>query len=246
MLVIGFNESVKSATRIVSLYSFVSVTTGILAGLVIYKIRRLKPIVIIGTCLFLIAFGLLIRYRGGATDSAHEGVIAAQIVLGIGGGLFPYPTLASIQAATKHEHVAVVTGLYFAAYNFGAALGNAVSGAIWTQILPMALEERFNNVEEAFEWYASPFDMVPLYPVGTPERAAVIEAFKLVQRILCITGACLCVLLVFFSCVIRNPKLPETQSMEDAEDQVVELAEMNETREVAGRSNGESQAFRRR
>lgn len=211
--------------------------------MLIYKIRRLKPIVMLGTCLFLISFGLLIRYRGGATEPDHAGVIAAQVVLGIGGGLFPYPTLASIQAATKHEHVAAITSLYFAAYNFGAALGNAVSGAIWTQILPGILEEHLGNAEVAREWYISPFDKIPHYPVGTPERAAVIEAFKHIQRVLCITGAGLCVALVFFSCVIRNPRLPDTQSMEDAEAGGVEMSNMNKTNGVTEGNTRKSRTF---
>jgi SIT family siderophore-iron:H+ symporter-like MFS transporter len=118
VLQVGFNESVKSATRITSmyryvshnnrlsrsfinLYSFASVITGVIVGLVIFRVRRLKPFVVFGTCLFMVAFGLLIHYRGGS--SSHGGIIGAQLLLGIAGGLFPYPAQASIQAATKHE-----------------------------------------------------------------------------------------------------------------------------------------------
>ncbi|CAO2651732.1 Nn.00g000150.m01.CDS01 [Neocucurbitaria sp. VM-36] len=244
VLLIAFDETIKSATRILSLYSFVSVAVGILTGLLVYKIRRLKPLVMIGTFLFLVAFGLLIYYRGGATTSEHVGIIAAQVILGVGGGLFPYPTLASIQAATRHEHVAVVTGLYFAVYNFGAALGNAASGAIWTQILPRELEEHLGgNKSEAMKWYNSPFEQTPFNPVGSAEREAVIVAFQRVQRILCITGAGVCVLLVFFSGVIRNPKLPDTQSMPDAEDELLEMTDMNQRLEQADVQSKKSWAF---
>lgn len=207
-------------------------TTGVLTGLVIYKVRRLKPFIMFGTCLFLAAFGLLIRYRGGATDSNHAGVIAAQVLLGIGGGLFPYPAMASIQAATRHEHVAVVTGLYLACYNFGSSLGNAVSGAIWTQVLPNRLEKHLRNATQAEEWYTSPFDQVTLYPVKTPERDAVIHAFRHVQLLLCITGAGLCVLLVVFSFFVRNPRLPDAQSIEDVEDNTFEMTSISFTQEV--------------
>lgn len=115
VLQVGFNESVKSATVIASLYTYVlstffnfvdkirfsSVLTGIIIGLVIFRVRRLKPFILFGTCLFLIAFGVLIRYRGGS--SSHAGMIGAQVLLGIAGGFFPYPAQASIQAAAKHE-----------------------------------------------------------------------------------------------------------------------------------------------
>ena len=103
VLVVAFGESVKSATRISSLYSFSSVITGLILGGIVFKVRRLKPFIIAGTCLFVVAFGLLIHYRGGSAGSAHSGIIGAQICLGIAGGMFPYPAQASIQAATKHE-----------------------------------------------------------------------------------------------------------------------------------------------
>jgi SIT family siderophore-iron:H+ symporter-like MFS transporter len=118
----------------------------------------------------MVAFGLLIHYRGGSGSNAHNGIIGAQVLLGIAGGFFPYPAQASIQAATKHEHVAVITGIYLACYNIGSALGNTVSGAIWTQIVPGELTARFGNATEAIEWYQSPLNLVALYPPGSKCR----------------------------------------------------------------------------
>lgn len=103
VLVVGFDESIKSATRILGLYSFSSVLTGVILGAIIFRVRRLKPFIVAGTCLYLAAFGLLIYFRGGAGSKNHAGIIGGQILLGIAGGMFPYPAQASIQAATKHE-----------------------------------------------------------------------------------------------------------------------------------------------
>ncbi|PVI04719.1 siderochrome-iron transporter-like protein Sit1 [Periconia macrospinosa] len=218
VLIVAFDESVLSATRITSLYSFSSVITGVLLGLVVFRVRRLKPFILFGTCLFMVAFGLLIHYRGGADSSSHSGIIGGQVLLGIAGGFFPYPAQASIQAATKHEHVAVITGIYLACYNIGSALGNTVSGAIWTQIVPGELSARISNSTEALEWYASPLNLVALYPPGTPNRDAAIDVYKHVQRLLCITGICICAILIFCACVIRNPVLGKEQSLPDAEE----------------------------
>jgi SIT family siderophore-iron:H+ symporter-like MFS transporter len=88
VLVVAFNQSVKSATRITSLYSFASVLTGTFLGMVVYHVRRLKPFIIFGCCLFMVAFGLLIKYRGGTSGSFKAGIVGAEVVLGIGGGLF--------------------------------------------------------------------------------------------------------------------------------------------------------------
>lgn len=215
MLVVAFDFSITAATRVSSLYSFVSVITGFILGLVVFKVRRLKMFIIAGTILFMVAFGLLIRYRGSASSAGRSGVIGAEVLLGIAGGMFPYPAQASLQVGLKHEHLAVMTGIYLATYNIGSAFGNAVSGAIWTQVLPYALEERLASINStlAVSVYGDPFTAASTYPIGTPERTAIIDAYQHTQRLLCIAGISLCVPLIAFAFVLRNPKLNDQQNL---------------------------------
>jgi SIT family siderophore-iron:H+ symporter-like MFS transporter len=216
VLQVAFDFDTMTATRVSSFYSFFSVVSGCILGLVVYKVRRLKVFIVAGTCLFMVAFGLLIRYRGDTDSSSRAGVIGAQVVLGLAGGMFPYPAQASLQAALKHEHLAVMTGLYLATYNLGSAFGGAVSGAIWTQVLPGQLDQhlaKFNNETLLTLAYANPFGFAGEYAVGTDERQAVIEAYKYAQRLLTITGICLCVPLIAFAAALRNPKLNDEQTL---------------------------------
>ncbi|GLA29729.1 siderophore transporter [Aspergillus niger] len=222
VLIVSFGESITSATRIRSLYSFSSVLTGSILGVVVFKVRRLKPFIVGGTLLFMVAYGILIYYRGGPTSSSHSGIIGGQILLGIAGGLFPYPAQASIQAATKHEHLAVVTGLFLACYNIGTAVGGSISGAVWTQILPRELNSRLGNATLATQAYKDPFTFSATYPIGTPDRDAVVAAYKHTQRLLCITGICLTVPLVAFSLCTRNLVLTKEQSFANAEEDSAE------------------------
>ncbi|GJP94440.1 MFS general substrate transporter [Aspergillus niger] len=222
VLIVSFGESITSATRIRSLYSFASVLTGSILGIVVFKVRRLKPFIVGGTLLFMVAYGILIYYRGGPTSSSHSGIIGGQILLGIAGGLFPYPAQASIQAATKHEHLAVVTGLFLACYNIGTAVGGSISGAVWTQILPGELNSRLGNATLATQAYKDPFTFSATYPIGTPDRDAVVAAYKHTQRLLCITGICLTVPLVAFSLCTRNLVLTKEQSFANAEENSAE------------------------
>jgi MFS transporter, SIT family, siderophore-iron:H+ symporter len=227
VLIVAFDFSILSATRVSSLYSFVSVITGFTLGAIVFRVRRLKQFIIAGTSLFLVAFGLLIHYRGSPSSAGKSGVIGAQILLGIAGGMFPYPAQASIQAATQHEHLAVITGLYLATYNVGSAFGNTVSGAIWTQVLPGELERQlsgFGNATLASTAYGNPFGAIAEYPIGTPERTGIIAAYQHTQRLLCVTGICLCVPLIAFSLCLRNPKLGDEQSNPDAEDGVAHVS----------------------
>jgi SIT family siderophore-iron:H+ symporter-like MFS transporter len=220
VLQVSFNFSIKAATRVQSLYSFASVITGTILGLIVYKVRRFKVFIVSGTCLFLVAFGLLIRYRGDPSDSNQSGVIGAQILLGIAGGMFPYPAQASLQAYVTHERLAVMTGLYLALYQVGSALGNAVSGAIWTQVLPSRLASSFSgfgNETLAVYTYSQPLSAILDFPVGSDERDAMIDAYKHVQRLLTITGICLCIPLIAFSLCLRNPKLTDQQNLVEDE-----------------------------
>ncbi|KAK4131020.1 MFS general substrate transporter [Trichocladium antarcticum] len=216
VLSVAFDFDIMLATRVSSFYSFFSVLSGCILGFVVYKVRRLKVFIVAGTCLFMVAFGLLIRYRGDANASSRAGVIGAQVVLGIAGGMFPYPAQASLQAALKHEQLAVMTGLYLAIYNLGSAFGGAVSGAIWTQVLPGQLNERlagFGNATLTALAYNDPFTFASEYHVGTSERQAIIDSYKHAQRLLTITGICLCVPLIAFAAMLRNPKLNDEQTL---------------------------------
>lgn len=47
------------------------------------------------------------------------------------------------------------------------------------------------NATLALDVYADPYTFADTYPVGTPERDAVIHAYQAVQKLLTITGLCL-------------------------------------------------------
>ncbi|UKZ75674.1 hypothetical protein TrVFT333_003364 [Trichoderma virens FT-333] len=221
VLIVAFDFPIESATRILSFFSFFGVVSGVAVGLVIYRFRRLKHIIVIGTVLFMIALGVLIKFPGGATAASRTGLIGGQILLGLSSGLFAYPTQASIQASASRDHVAILTGLYLSFYNVGSALGTCLSGAIWTQTLYPTLEASLAfqpNATLARAIYENPFQIVSQYPVGTEIRAAIIHSYQSIQQILCITGLCICLPMIAFALALRNPKLSDQQVQEDAED----------------------------
>jgi SIT family siderophore-iron:H+ symporter-like MFS transporter len=82
-------------------------------------------------------------------------------------------------------------------------------------VLPSTLEDRLApiNATLAAATYADPFTVVAAYPIGTPERTAIVSAYQHAQRLLTITGICLCVPLIAFAFVLRNPKLDDRQNL---------------------------------
>ncbi|CCO26817.1 Siderophore iron transporter 1 AltName: Full=Ferrioxamine B permease [Rhizoctonia solani AG-1 IB] len=110
-----------------------------------------------------------------------------------------------------------MTALYLSFYQIGSALGNAISTAIWTQTLPKKLAQHLGDATAAASAYASPLTYIASYPVGTPERTAMIAAYSEVQRYLAITGLCLSVIVFVASLFLRNYKVDERQSLPEEE-----------------------------
>lgn len=218
LLLVSFDASVSTATRVTSLYSFCSVVAGIVLGGVFRVVRYIKWFAVAGTLLFIMALGLMVRYRDGS-HGGLAGLIGAQVTLGIAGGFFPYPVQALVQAATKHEHVAVITALYLTMYQIGSAFGNTISGAIWSNTLPGKLATYLAPINGtlAAAAYDAPLTFILAYPVGTPERGAVVRAYNETQRYLAVTGVCLAVPLFVAALCLRNPRLGDLQALPEAE-----------------------------
>lgn len=68
-------------------------------GLVVMKVRRLKPFIVVGSVFYTIAFGLLIRFRGGHGSGQTSGVIGAEVLLGVSAGFFSYPGKSDVSSA---------------------------------------------------------------------------------------------------------------------------------------------------
>ncbi|OJJ85377.1 uncharacterized protein ASPGLDRAFT_168449 [Aspergillus glaucus CBS 516.65] len=220
VLIVAFNFSVSTSTQVSSFFTFFGVISGLIIGVVIFRVRRLKYFIVTGTILFLISFVLLIRFNSGTSHSAATGMLSAQVLLGLAAGFCAYPTQASIQATTSHKHVSALTGLYLASFNIGNALGTCLSGVIWSENLLRTLESNLSfqsNETLAHEIYKSPFEVVPDYPVGTEIRSAIIDSYGHVERMLCIAGVCLCVPMIGFACAMMDPRLSSGQSQPEAE-----------------------------
>lgn len=212
VLVVAVNQSVTSATRITSLPSFVGEIVGLLYGLFTVEIRRLKPFLVFGTLMWMLALGLMYYYRGGSSSKA--GIIAAQCVMGFGTGFFSYPITVVMQSNVKHEHLAVVTGLGYALYRIGGAVGSSVGGAIWSQLLYKELLKRLGDSTEAALCFNDPFTYILDQPWGTAVRNEIVMAYRHVQRILILVGLVFCAPLILLAILTKDRKLSKEISLE--------------------------------
>lgn len=222
VLVVGMNESIKAATRITSLYSFVSVIVGPLLGLLITRVRRLKAFIIFGVVCWVASFAILYSYRGindsGSAASNVNGVIGGLCLMGFGAGFFTYSTQVSIATCTNHEYMAIVISIYLASYNIGSAVGSAISGAVWTNTLYDNLVDELTKAglssDLATSAYGDPFNYATKHLWGSAERVPVVIAYAKTQRILCLVALVLSFPLLFDTFFLRDHKLDSVQSLE--------------------------------
>lgn len=207
VLVVAVDESVESATRISSLSSFVSTAFSPFFSLYITRCTRLKPYIVAGCGIWMVAMGLLYHFRGG--KSSHGGIIGGLCVWGVGTTLFTYPVNVSVQSAVSHENMATVTAINYTFYRIGSAVGAAVSGAVWTQALYRNLVDTIGNTTIAQLAYEQPYVFIADYPWGTPYRESAVESYRYIQRLLTIIAIVFCAPLMFFSLCLRDAKLTD-------------------------------------
>ncbi|PHH51324.1 Siderophore iron transporter mirC [Ceratocystis fimbriata CBS 114723] len=229
-LVVCFDFSAPMAVIVASLYSFVGTVVGFSNGLLIRRVRRLKFSIVAGTILMAVAFGLMMKFRGSPTSFGKAGIIVCECILGFAGALYPYPTQAVLQARLKHEHQSAMLGVYLAMYQVGSASGNALSGLLWRQTLPKLLHKNMpGNAALAIATFQDPIGTSDKFPVGTPERTAIIKSISKVQYHLCIFGLALSGPIIGIAMILRDHKLNDKQTLAEENDGLVDEKAGNTT-----------------
>ncbi|PHH71126.1 hypothetical protein CDD80_5499 [Ophiocordyceps camponoti-rufipedis] len=203
----------REATIISSLDATTSAMVGMVIGIVVMYVRRLKVFVICGTLVYFVANWLVFYSRYWATKDVEPAIIGAQILLGVAIGLFPYPALTSLQAGVNQDHLAIVTSFYSAQYQVGNALGHAVAGVIWTQLVPSRLVDMLgyqHGTQAALELAA----MMPSEEsTGSGLAWAARRAYRSVFLYNYIAAVALAAPVVIFGLLISDQKLNHHQSL---------------------------------
>ena len=119
------------------------------------------PIAVLGTA-------LLIHFRHPGADVGY--LVMCQIFNGFYSGIWAPVAQLAIMASIGHQEVAVSLAIFSLFGGIGAAIGNAIAGGIWNNILPDQLYKHLpagdkDLVAEIFSSLAIQQD----YPKGTPE-----------------------------------------------------------------------------
>jgi MFS family permease len=188
-LLVALNLPVSRAGPITQTFSFASTIAALLASLVIRRLSapRPRPFIIAGACFYTVAVIVLILTR--TRDASIPALFAAQAMLGCGAGLMHVATQLVVQAAATNSNIAgahhpqqyvgVATASFLTMGQVGAAVGSAVSGAIWGRLVPAKLVAYLpEHVRgEAKKIYASVV-VARSYAWGSPEREAICQSYQ--------------------------------------------------------------------
>lgn len=204
--------SISEAGYVTGTFDIIS---GVLLFFVGYLIRRtshFKWLLLVAVPLYLLSLGLLIKFR---TPQYSIGLIVmCQIFQAMAGSTMILCMQVSIMAASDHQHIAAVLALLNTAGLIGGSIGSAVSGSIWTNTFPQALE-RFLP-EDALESLADIYGDLAIqlsYPVGDPVRIAIQESYAYAQRFMLIGGIAFMALSLVWILMIKNINVAEKPQM---------------------------------
>ena len=197
------NLSVSEAGYVGSTFDVVSGVLLLFVGYLNRRTGRFKWLLYFAVPLYILAQGLMIYFR---RPNGYIGyIVMCQIFISVGGAIFIIVEQIAMLAAVDHQHVAAALALLYVVGNVGGAIGNTISGAIWTNTFKKALERGLP--ESALDNLDMIYADLPTqlsYDIGSPERLAIQQAYGYAQTRMLAAGTCIMGLCFVWVLMIRN------------------------------------------
>ncbi|PKK43474.1 hypothetical protein CI102_12522 [Trichoderma harzianum] len=189
-LIIVNNESSKAATNITAAQTVAIAVIGLLAAFLVRLTTTYKWVIMLGMTSKLVGAGLMLRYSNARASTVQ--ILFGQLVSGAGTGMISIIAQTAVQAATPRQDVASVTTLYEVAGAIGGAVGNAISGIVWTALLLSRLRANLPaTAQSAAVEIQNSFLVASSYLPGSSERIAIDKSYTEVMHVLLIVALAL-------------------------------------------------------
>ncbi|XXH00126.1 hypothetical protein Hte_006468 [Hypoxylon texense] len=207
------DESITISGYVLNAFSLTSSFIGPFVGLIVRYTGNYKWTALAGIPFCVLGTVLLIHFR---TPSTYVGyLVMCQIFNGVSSGIWALTAQLAIQASVSHQEIAVAMAIFGLFGSIGAAIGLAIAGALWNNILPAKLVEFLPEGSKGLE--AKIFGSIVAqksYPMGSPIREAIVAAYADVQRKMVIAGSAfipVCIICLVAWKNINVVKLEETR-----------------------------------
>ncbi|PTU18254.1 hypothetical protein P175DRAFT_0551919 [Aspergillus ochraceoroseus IBT 24754] len=210
-LQVVYGTSISTAGYIGNIFDVVSGCWLLIVGLLIKKTCRYRWLLYFSVPLYMLGVGLMIYFRNPHWSVGYP--ILCQIFIAFGGGTMIIVQQVAVEAASDHNHVASALAFLNCFGSAGGAIGSSISGAIWTNTLPGALQRRLP--ESALPDWESIYDDLEVqlsYERGSDVRNAISLAYADAQTKMLIAGTCVMSLSLVWMFLVRDIKLTKQQT----------------------------------
>ncbi|KAL3483756.1 major facilitator superfamily domain-containing protein [Aspergillus germanicus] len=205
-LQVVYGTSMTQAGYISAIFDLMDPIWLIGCGFLIRFTGRFKWLCMLAVPLYILASGLMIYFRQPGHSVGYMCMV--QIFLAVSGGTFILIEQVAVLAASSHEEYAGMLALLSTFGNLGSAVGSSVSGAIWTNTLPVKLR-RYLPADTVDQWeniYEN-LDVQLSYPRGSATRIAIEKAYAISQRNMMIAGTAIMGLSIIWVLMMRDIKV---------------------------------------
>jgi predicted MFS family arabinose efflux permease len=197
------NLSVANAGYVNSTFQVVSGVLLFIVGYLIRRTGRFKWLFFVAIPIYLLGLGLMIHFRQPNQYIGY--IVMCEIFISIGGAVFILLVQLAVLASVDHQHVAAVLAMLYVSGSIGGAVGNTISGTIWTNTFGKALMR--NLPKSALPDVATIYSSLPAqlaYPVGSPTRIAIQNSYGYGQARMLAAGTGIMALSFIWAFMIRN------------------------------------------
>lgn len=211
-LQVVYDTSVAEAGYINSTFQVVSGVELLIVGFLIRWSGRYKWVLMWGVPLFILGIGLMIYFR--MPNRGIGFIVMCQIFTSLGGGVIIGGQQVAVAATVSHDEVAAAMAVLSFISTIGGAIGNSISGAIWTNTFPGKLQKFLpESVQDQWQSIYDDIDMQLSFPVGSPERDAIIKTYASTQKLMLIAGTCIMALALGWMMMVKNVNLKKNNQV---------------------------------
>ncbi|KAL3484198.1 major facilitator superfamily domain-containing protein [Aspergillus germanicus] len=206
------NQSITHAGYIANTFDMVSGVWLFIVGFLINRTGRFKWLIMCAVPLYMLGIGLMIYFRQPGQDIGF--IVMCQIFAALGGGTMIITQQVAVVSIASHNDVASMLAMLGLFGYLGGAVGNSISGAIWTHTLPQALQDLLPESAKAdWETIYGSLDVQLSYPMGSPEREGIMAAYGFAQKRMLIAGTAIMTLSLVWMMIIKNIDLKKVNQV---------------------------------
>jgi hypothetical protein len=211
-LQVVYGVSISVAGYINSTFDVVSGAWLLIIGLLMRVTGRFRWLVWIAIPLYLLGSGLMIYFRNPHFSVGY--MVMCQIFIALGGSILILAQQVGVMSVAEHNDVASVLALLGLVGNIGGAVGNSISGAIWTNTFPKALQDVLPaDVVADWESIYDSLDVQLSYEKGSAAREAIMQAYAVTQKKMLIAGTAVMALCLVWMFLIKNVNLRDNKQV---------------------------------